>query len=61
MKTLGNILVIIAILILIGGISVSNGAPQEAVIVGMSCFVGILARIAQSSGQHKELLEKLKG
>lgn len=57
MKTLSLILVIIAILILFGGFSSASGAPQEAVVVGLCCFIGILARIAQAEGHHssKEL------
>ena len=56
MKALSIFLIAFSFLVLFFGFSVSTGAPQQTVFVGFACFFGILARIAQSSGQHKELM-----
>ncbi|MBK8623051.1 MAG: hypothetical protein IPN79_15175 [Saprospiraceae bacterium] len=58
MKTFTVILIVIAFLVLIGGFATASGAPQEAVSVSLACFFAILARIAQSSAQHNDLLNK---
>lgn len=59
MKSLAQFLVVLSILLLIGGFLSAQSAPQEAVVVGGCCFLGILARIAQASGHQAEVLEAL--
>jgi hypothetical protein len=53
MKVLTILLVVISFVVLFFGMSVSEGAPQEAVVVGLCCFLAILARIAQAESHQK--------
>ncbi len=54
MKYLSIALVIISFIIVVLGIFTSKSAPQQSVIVGLGCFLGIMARIAQASSHHAE-------
>jgi energy-coupling factor transporter transmembrane protein EcfT len=52
------LLISVAILALVGGMSEATGAPQEAVVCAFACFVAILARIAQAAAHHADNQEK---
>lgn len=60
MKILSIILVVLAFLVLVSGMTTATSAPQETVWVAMACFFGIMARIAQASGQHNEIIKEQK-
>lgn len=48
------ILILVAFAVVVMGFSSAQGAPQEAVVVGLACFFGILARIAQAAAHNAE-------
>ena len=58
MKGLTVLLISVAILALLGGMTAAPGAPQEAVVCALACFIAILARIAQASAHHSDIQEK---
>jgi len=60
MGTITIICVISAwIALLAGGFSLTQ-ATMGAGIVGVACFLGIIARLAQASRQHEEIVALLK-
>ena len=58
MKILSYILVLIAFFILVVGLLESTSSIQESAAAGIACFFGIMARLAQASAHHSELLKK---
>lgn len=48
------IMIVLSLLTLVVGLSSSESAPQEAVVVGQACFFGILARIAPAAAHHHD-------
>jgi len=47
-------LLVIAVLVAVAGVFSASEATLGAVLMGLACFLGILARIAQAGDQHKE-------
>lgn len=58
MREFSIILVVLSIVVVGGGMFVSQSAPQESVVVALGCFVAILARIAQATAHHQEIFKK---
>ncbi|MDB4524158.1 hypothetical protein N9208_04500 [Akkermansiaceae bacterium] len=52
------LLISVAILALVGGLSGATNTPQEAVVCAFACFIAILARIAQAAAHHADIQEK---
>lgn len=46
-------LLLLSVLILPGMFTLAESAPQEAVYVGLACYLGICARIAQAGRQSR--------
>jgi succinate-acetate transporter protein len=53
------ILILLSLVAIAGGILSMTQATMGAAIVGIGCFLGILARISQAYDQHAELVKLL--
>jgi len=49
-----TLLILVSFAVIIMGFSSAQGAPQEAVVAGIACFLGINARIAQAAAHDCE-------
>jgi hypothetical protein len=54
------IFVILGAIALVIGLFSLTQTTMGAGIIGIACFLGILARIAQASKQHRELINHIK-
>lgn len=61
MKILSIVLVVFSLIVVTFGLLISKGAPQESVVVGLGCFLGIMARIAQASAHHGAISKQKEG
>ena len=46
-----GLLIVLSLATILFGMTGASGAPQEAVVAGLACYFGILARIAQAGAQ----------
>jgi len=60
MKSLSTLLAVIAVGLFIFGMSSANGAPQEAAISAMACFIGIISRLCQAEAHQQEIIKLMK-
>lgn len=56
---MAGLLILLGILALGAGLLFLSEATTGVGIIGVACFLGILARIAQASEQHQKLMDAL--
>jgi len=57
---MGVLLILVSIFFALGGLSMLSNATLGVGLLTFACFLGIMARLAQSAAQHTDVLKRDK-